>query len=114
MLRIYHNPRCKKSCAGVRFLRDKNVSFETVEYLKTGFTVPALEKLLVKLHKKPSEIVRTQEEYYKKNLKGKKFHDHEWVRILVENPRLIMRPIVEREYKAVVGDPVENIECLLK
>jgi arsenate reductase (glutaredoxin) len=114
MIRIYHNPQCKKSRAGLQYLRDKNVVFETVEYLKTGLTVALLEKLLVKLHRKPAEIVRTQEEYYKKNLKGKKFHDHEWVRILVENPKLIMRPIVEKEYKAVIGDPVENIDCILK
>jgi len=67
----------------------------------------------VKLNRKPEELLRKQEEYYKKNLRGKQFNDHEWVRILAENPKLIQRPIVEREYKAVVGDPADDIENIL-
>ncbi len=113
MIRIYHNPRCRKSRAGLQYLQEKNVQFETVEYFKESFTVKKLENLLVKLNRKPEELIRKQEEYYKKNLKGKRFNDHEWIRIMVENPKLIQRPIIEREYKAVIGDPVENIESFL-
>jgi arsenate reductase len=113
MLKIYHNPQCKKSREGLLYLKTQNTSFEIVEYLKTPFTEKQLERLLAKLNKKPWEIVRTQEEYYKKNLKGKAFEDHEWIRILVQNPRLIQRPIVEKDYKAVIADPPENINFLL-
>lgn len=113
MLRIYHNPLCRKSRAGLKYLKDKGVDFESVEYLKKRLSEKDLEKLLIKLNMKPIDIVRTQEEYYKKNLKGKKFNDHEWIRIIVQNPKLLKRPIVEREYKAVVGDPVSNIEVIL-
>ena len=73
-----------------------------------------MEKLLVKLNARPPDLVRTQETYYKQNLKGKKFEDHEWIRILIENPKLIQRPIVEAQYRAVIGDPVANIDILLK
>jgi arsenate reductase len=114
MIRIYHNPQCRKSRAGLQYLKDKNIPFEIVEYLKNPLTEKQLETLLAKLNKKPSEIVRTQEEYYKKNLKGKSFKDHEWVRILIQNPRIIQRPIVEKDYKAVIGDPYDNIDLLLK
>jgi arsenate reductase len=114
MMKIYHNPQCSKSRAGLKYLKNKNISFEIVEYLKNPLTEKQLETLLAKLNKKPSEIVRTQEEYYKKNLKGKNFKDHEWIRILVQNPRLIRRPIIEKDYKAVIGDLSENIDLLLK
>jgi arsenate reductase (glutaredoxin) len=114
MIKIYHNPQCKKSRAGLKYLKEKNIPFEIVLYLKNPLTEKQLEKLLAKLNKKPSEIVRTQEEYYKKNLKGKNFKDHEWVRILLQNPRIIQRPIIEKDYKAVIGDPYENIDLLLK
>jgi len=113
MIRIYHNPRCRKSRAGLQFLQDNGVKFDIVEYIKSPLTEKELEKLLVKLNRKPEEVIRKQEEYYKKNLKGKKFNDHEWIRIMIDNPKLIQRPIVEREYKAVIGDPVENIEPIL-
>jgi len=114
MIKIYHNPQCKKSREGLQYLKERQIPFEIVEYLKNPITEKLLEGLLVKLNKKPLEIVRTQEEYYKKNLKGKVFNDHEWIRILIQNPKLIQRPIIEKEYKAVIGDPIENIESLLK
>jgi arsenate reductase len=114
MLKIYHNPACRKSRAGVQYLQESGVPFTVVEYLKTPVTEQELEKLLVKLNLKPSEMLRTQEEYYKLNLRGKKFEDHELVRIIVEQPKLLRRPVVEGRYKAVVGDPVGNIDPLLK
>ena len=113
-MKIYHNPKCRKSREGLQYLKDKNIPIEIVEYMKNPLTEKQLETLLVKLNKKHSEIVRTQEEYYKKNLKGKNFKDHEWIRILVQNPRLIRRPIIEKDYKAVIGDLSENIDLLLK
>jgi len=96
------------------YLQDKKQKFEIIEYLKKSLTEKELEKLLVKLNKKPVEMIRSQEEYYKKNLRGKNFNDHEWIRIITENPRLLQRPVVETDYKAVVGDPVENIDSILK
>jgi arsenate reductase (glutaredoxin) len=114
MLKIYHNPRCKKSRAGLHYLQGKNLEFETIEYLKKPLTEKDLEKLLMKLNMKPAEIVRTQEEYFRKNLKGKKFSDHEWIRIIAENLKLLRRPVIEADYKAVIGDPVENIDAILK
>jgi len=95
------------------YLLTKGIEVEVVEYLKTPFTETILEKLLVKLNIKPADLVRKQEEYFRKNLRNKHFNDHEWIRILIENPKLIRRPIVEREYKAVIGDPVENIDSVL-
>jgi len=113
MLVIYHNPQCRKSRAGVKFLQDHQMDFEIREYLKNPLTEKELNRLLVKLNMKPMEIVRKQEPFFKTKLKGKNFSDHEWIRILLENPRLIQRPIIEKQYKAVIGDPVENIEKIL-
>jgi len=114
MLKIYHHPQCKKSRAGLQFLKDSGSAFEVVEYIRNPLTEKEMEILLVKLNRKPADIVRTQEEYFQQNLKGKNFEDHEWVKIILQNPRLLQRPIVEGKYRAVVGDPVENIEPLLK
>jgi arsenate reductase (glutaredoxin) len=109
MLRIYHNPSCKKSRAGLQFLQKSGHDFEVVEYLKNPLKEQELEKLLVKLNLKPEEVIRKQEAYYRQNLKGKKFEDHELVKLIIQNPKLLKRPVVESKYKAVIGDPVENI-----
>jgi len=113
MLRFYHHPNCKKSRAGLQYLRDKGQEIILIDYLKKPLKEEELTKLLIKLNKKPQEIIRKQESYYKKNLKGRNFTDHEWIRILIDHPILICRPIVEREYKAVIGVPVTNLDVLL-
>jgi arsenate reductase len=114
MLKFYHNPQCRKSRAGLEYLKSKGVPFDIVEYIKKPLTEKELEKLLVKLNKTPAEVMRTQETFFRKNIKGKAFNRHELIRILSENPKLLKRPVVEKEYSAVIGDPVENIDIVLK
>ena len=114
MITIYHNPRCKKSRAGLEYLKNKGVEFKIREYLKEPLTEEELKDLLMKLNKKPQEMIRTQEAVYKQNFKGKEFTDDEWVKIIVENPKLLKRPVVVKDNKAVWGDPAENIEELFK
>ncbi len=113
-MKIYHNPRCKKSRAGLTYLEEKGIDPEIVNYIKDGISEDELKDLLVRLNKEPQEMIRTQEELYKKQLKGKHFTRDEWIRIMSENPKLIRRPIVVKGYKAVVADPPENIDSLLE
>jgi len=114
MFRIYHNPLCRKSRAVLKYLQDQGIPVEVIEYMKKRLSEKDLEKLLIKLNLKPMDIIRTQEDYYKKNLKGRKFNEHEWIRIIIQNPKLLKRPIIERDYKAVIGDPVSNIDSILR
>lgn len=113
MVKIYHNPRCKKSREGLKYLREKCGNFEIIDYLNKPFVEKELQEILVKMNKKPFEIVRTEEEFYKKELKNRNFTDEEWIQILLENPKLIMRPIVLGKYKAVIAQPAEKIDLIL-
>jgi arsenate reductase len=112
MYTVYHNPRCKKSRAGLQYLSDKNLEFQVREYLKETLSEAELTALVMKLNIKPRDLIRTQEEVFRKELKGLNLNDEEWIKVMVENPKLIHRPIVEGKYKAVVGDPPENIDQL--
>ena len=112
MYTIYHNPRCKKSRAGLQYVTDKKMEFQVREYLKEPLSEAELTALVMKLHVNPKELIRTQEEAYRKELKGLNLNNEEWIKVMVENPKLIHRPIVEGKYKAVVGDPPENIDQL--
>ncbi len=94
MIKIYHNPRCRKSRAGLQYLQEKGVEFELVEYLKNGISEDDLKDILIKMNVRPTEIIRTQEDIYKKQFKGRNFTDEEWIKILTENPKLIKRPLV--------------------
>ncbi len=109
---IYHNPRCRKSRAGLQYVIDSGMEFRVREYLKDPLTEKELATLLMKLNMRPAELIRTQEEVFRKQLKGLNLNDEEWIRVMAENPKLIRRPIVEGRYRAVLGDPVENIDSL--
>lgn len=113
MLSIYHNPRCRKSRAGLEYLKSKGVDFKIIDYIGNGLTETALREILLKTNLTPIELVRKQEELYKKELKGKSFNDDEWIKIICENPKLLQRPIVVAKHKAVLGDPPENIDSIV-
>jgi arsenate reductase (glutaredoxin) len=113
MLKIYHNPRCKKSREGLLYLQQKGVEFEIVEYLKNPLTEKEILDLLMLLNKKPIEIIRTQEDLFKKEYKSLKLTDGEWIKIISKNPILLQRPIVAKKHKAVIGQPPQNIDILL-
>ncbi len=113
MFTIYHNPRCRKSRAGLKYLQEKSNNIIIREYMKEPLTAEELEKLLQKLEIAPFELIRKQEDIYKKAFKGKELSHKEWVQALLENPKLLQRPIVVKEHKAVLGQPPENIDKLL-
>lgn len=112
MLKIYHNPRCTKSRQTLKLIEDKGVEVEIIQYLKDNPTKEELKAVLAKLGVAPEKILRKGEQIFKDNFKGKTFSDDEWLDILVANPKLIERPIVFDDKKAVIGRPPENVEEL--
>jgi arsenate reductase (glutaredoxin) len=113
MLKIYHNPRCRKSREGLDYLAGKTDKYEIVDYLKIGISAPEVLEIASKMGEAPSNLVRTQEDYYKKELKGRDINEDEWASILSKNPRLIQRPMIVTEYKAVLAQPPEKMDNLL-
>jgi arsenate reductase (glutaredoxin) len=114
MLKIYHNARCSKSRDVCSILKKKKVQTEVVEYLKTPPSVKELKGLLKMLGMKASEIVRKNEPLFKEKFEGKKITEPGWLKILVENPILIQRPIIVKDGKAIIGRPPEKVLEFLK
>lgn len=112
-MKIYHNPRCSKSRQTLDIIRQSGAEPEIIQYLKTPPTADELHKLLGALKLDAEQIIRKGEKLYKEKFKGKKFDNDTWIRVLVENPTLIERPIVVKGEKAVLGRPPENVNQLL-
>ncbi|SDW73220.1 arsenate reductase [Lutibacter oricola] len=112
-MKIYHNPRCSKSRQGVAILEEAKVNFETIKYLDTPVSVEELNEIIKMLGISPIDLVRKNEAIWKENFKGKNLTDSEIVTAMIENPKLIERPIVINNGKAVIGRPPENIKTLL-
>jgi polyphosphate kinase len=110
VMKIYHNPRCSKSRAGLQYLEEKGYDIEIKKYLTEGLTETELKDIIAKTGQKPNFFVRIHEKEYIENYQGKEFSDDEWIKILTENPKLLRRPIVVNGNKAVLANPPENIE----
>ncbi|WP_420322411.1 arsenate reductase (glutaredoxin) [Flagellimonas sp.] len=113
MIKIYHNPRCSKSRLGIEYLEKSGVAFEVVRYLEDVPTANQLKEVITYLGISPLELVRKNEAIWKENYKGKTLSDDAIINAMVENPKLIERPIIIKGKKAVIGRPTENIDKLL-
>lgn len=109
MIKIYHNNRCRKSREGLEILEHSGKSFEVIKYLETIPTEKELQDIISKLGMKPIELVRKNEAIWKDNYKGKDLSDAQIIKAMVEDPKLIERPIVINNNKAVIGRPPEKI-----
>jgi len=112
-IKILHNNRCSKSRNAVNLLKEKAIDFEIIPYLDGVLSENDIQQLLQKLNLKAEDILRKTEAIYKENYKGKTFTEAEWITILQQNPKLIERPIVFNNTKAVIGRPLEKVEEFL-
>ncbi|CAL2076518.1 arsenate reductase (glutaredoxin) [Tenacibaculum sp. 190524A05c] len=113
MIKIYHNPRCSKSRQGLAILEESGKDFTVVKYLDDQLTKEELTEIIQLLSISPLELVRKNEKIWKENYKGKDLSDSEIITAMIENPKLIERPIVVNKSKAIVGRPPENITSIL-
>ena len=109
---VYHNNRCSKSRCTLEHLEDKKADYEVVEYLKNPLNADQLKELLIQLGIPAAELIRKGEPDFKENFKGKDLSETEWIDAMVKNPKLIERPIIVKNGKAVIGRPTERIEEL--
>ncbi|MDX1757658.1 MAG: arsenate reductase (glutaredoxin) [Marinobacter sp.] len=112
--RIFHNPRCSKSRQTLALLEENGVQPEIIRYLDTPPSAEELSDILQLLHLEPRELMRTKESLYKElNLADPALGRDALIQAMVDNPKLIERPIVIRKGKAVLGRPPENVLDLL-
>ena len=109
MITIYHNNRCSKSRQGLQLLEASGKEFQVVKYLENVPTKEELTSIINCLGIKPINLVRKNEAIWKEHYKGKDLTDEEIINAMVKNPKLIERPIVINEKKAVIGRPPETI-----
>lgn len=113
MVTIYHNPRCAKSRAGLAYLTGKKIDFNSVEYLKQGLTVSQVAELVRYTGLPVTELIRKNDDIFKSTYKGKNFSNDQWCQIIAENPKLLQRPIVVNNTKAVLAQPPEKVDDIL-
>jgi arsenate reductase (glutaredoxin) len=107
---ILHNPRCSKSRAALALLAERGIEPQIIDYLADPPGIEELRNLLRLLGIGPRELMRREEsEYRELGLDDAQLADAELVAALHAHPRLIQRPIVIANGKAVIGRPTQAI-----
>ncbi len=111
-VQIWHNSRCSKSRDASQWLAEKEIENEWVDYMKCPITTSELKAVLKKLNISAFDLIRKKEKIFVENWKGQDKSELEWIEIMVQNPKLIERPIIIKGDQAVIARPLENIEKL--
>ena len=111
---IYHNPRCRKSREALNYLNKLNINYNLILYLSNPITKVTLKNLLLKLKINAIDLVRKNELLWKSEFSKKQLTENEIISILLDNPKLIERPIIENENTAVIGRPIDKLVDFLK
>jgi arsenate reductase len=113
-IQIWHNPRCSKSRNALTLLEEKGIEADVVKYLEQTPNKEQLKDVLKMLGISAKELLRTGEEIYKElNLKEEN-DEEKIIDAMLSHPKLIERPIIIKNGKAVIARPIENLEELLK
>ena len=97
-----------------KLFRENNIEFEQVNYFIEPLTEEKLRELLKKANLSAFDVVRKNETVYK-DLKMSEVKDEdELIKLIVENPIILQRPIVEVGERAVWARPVEKVLELIK
>ena len=114
MIKLYHNPQWSKSRKSVEILNDLKINYKLIEYVKTGFTIKELEGLCEKLNLKAIEFIRYNDKLFKENPDFKKISENPKLLDLISKyPKIIQRPIVVKDSKAIIARPPELINDFL-
>lgn len=107
---IYHNPRCSKSRQALELLRDHGEEPVIIEYLKSPPTREQLMETLRLLGIGPRALLRCgEEEYATLNLDNPRLDDEAIIDAMLAHPKLIERPIIIHDGKAIIGRPPEKV-----
>lgn len=108
---IYHNPRCSKSRETLTLLQEHNITPDVVLYLDTPPDAATLAQLIKQLgFTSARELMRTKEEIYQQlGLSDAALTDAQLIQAMIDNPKLIERPIVVAQGQARIGRPPEQV-----
>ena len=110
---VWHNPRCRKSREGLAMIEKiagkKGLEVEIRKYLDNPPNEDEIQKVLKMLEMKPLELIRTKEAIWKENFKGKDLTDEQVIEAMAQFPKLIERPVVIYNNKAVLARPAEKV-----
>lgn len=108
-IKIFHNNRCSKSRQALSMVNGLTSEVEVIDYMNTSVTKNELVQVLKELEMTAYELLRKGESDYKEYVKGKDLSDDQIIDLMLTYPKLIERPIVIKDGKAIIARPPELV-----
>ena len=106
---IWHNPRCSKSREAMSIVQESGMESEVVKYLQEQPSIEDIKEVLAMLGLSARELMRTKEDIYKELSLKEELDEEKLIEAMTNNPKLIERPILIRNNKAIIGRPTSII-----
>jgi arsenate reductase len=111
---IYHNPDCGTSRNALAMIEAAGYAPTVVEYRKTGWPRPELERLLAAMHATPRDLLREKgTPAAELGLLDPEASDEAILDAMIEHPILVNRPIVATPKGTRLCRPSEAVLDLL-
>ena len=95
-------------------MQEKKIDYTVVEYIKKGLSIEELKKISRKLDLAPSHFIRKKDKTFKeKNVEFILNDDQKLFKVISENPKLLERPIVIQDERAIIARPAELLHEFL-
>lgn len=104
-IQIWHNNRCSKSREALKLLEEEGKEVEIFKYLEEDLNEEMIKELLLKLDIDAIDLMRTKEDKFKELMLDKVGDEGVLIRAMVRFPKLIERPIIITDTKAIIGRP---------
>ena len=111
---VYEKPTCTTCRNLAELLKENGVGYERVNYYIDPLSEEKLRALLSKANLRAFDVLRKKESLFKELNISENTPPDEIIKLIVENPNLLQRPIVEVGDKAVLARPVEKALELIK
>ena len=112
-LTLWHNPRCSKSRQALALLEERGVAVTVRRYLEDSPDAAEIRALRDKLGLPVIEMMRMQEPDFKAAGLGRDSDEDDLIAAMAATPKLIERPVLISEARAVIGRPPERVLDLL-
>lgn len=111
---IFHNPRCSTSRSALEAAASAGIEVHPVLYLKEPLDEVGLRTLLGQLDDPATDLVRRDAYFKELGLTDADVADEDQiVAVLVEHPRLMQRPVLVKNGRAIIGRPKDRVPDFL-
>lgn len=114
MIQVYVYSSCSSCRKTVEALEASGAAFEVRDYLKHRFTAGELREILTGVGLTPAMVLSTRSRIYReRELDAETLSDDELVRLMIEEPTLLRRPIVTSGEQVVIGHNPGRLASLI-